>query len=390
MTVLDLLIVLFIVSASIGGYRAGFIARATSWSGLVVGIALAFGLIPVVVALMGSVDDAWTLLAALAVLVAAAAGGQVLGLMIGERLRIAIPERVEVSDRVAGAAIGGLGVFVMFWLLVPTLAAVPGWTADQIDGSLLTRTVVERLPEPPDTLGALRDAVGDDAFPLVFAEAPVIADPGPAPTSHQLTPRVEELVSGSIVKIWAASCGRFQEGTGYVIAPGFILTNAHVVAGSHDSRITDAEGDVHPTRLVSYDPIRDLAVLHAADLETLPLFFGESVAGEVVAVFGHPGGSGLRIAPAKVSEVVRARGRDLYDTIDTVREVLVLAVSLELGDSGAPLINAAGEVVGVAFAVAPDASDVAYAVTSEEVKVLLDTLDMSTEPPAVDSLDCLG
>jgi len=390
MTVLDLLILLFIVSAGIGGYRAGFIARATSWSGLVVGIALAFGLIPVVVALMGSVDDAWTLLAALAVLVAAAAGGQVLGLMIGERLRIAIPERVETSDRVAGAVIGGLGVFVMFWLLVPTLAAVPGWTADQIDDSLLSRTVVERLPEPPDTLGALRDAVGDDTFPPVFAEAPVIGDPGPAPTSHQLTPRVEDLVSGSIVKVWAASCGRFQEGTGYVVAPGFVLTNAHVVAGSNDSRVTDNDGNGHPSRLVAYDPIRDLAVLYAEDLERQPLFFGESVAGEVVAVFGHPGGSGLRIAPANVSEVVRARGRDLYDSIDTVREVLVLAVSLELGDSGAPLINAAGEVVGVAFAVAPDETDVAYAVTTDEVMALLSTLDMTGVPASVDSLECIG
>ena len=389
-TVLDLLILLFFVSASVGGYRVGFIARAASWSGLAVGVALAFRFIPVVVALMGSADDAWRLLAALGLLVAAATGGQMLGLMIGERLRIGIPERVEVSDRIAGAAIGGLGVFVMFWLLVPTLAAVPGWTADQIDDSLLTRTFVERLPTPPDTLGALRHAVGDDAFPMVFAESPVMGDPGPAPLAHQLSPRVEELVSDSIVRVWAASCGRFQEGTGYVIAPGLVLTNAHVVAGSNSTRVTDNDGQAHSSDIVAYDPIRDLAVLSAEDLGRQPLFFGESVAGEVVAVFGHPGGSGLRIAPARVSEVVRARGRDLYDTVDTIREVLVVAVSLELGDSGAPLVNAAGEVVGVAFAVAPDATEVAYAVTTAEVMTLLDTLDMSTQPPAVDSLECLG
>ncbi len=390
MAVLDVLIVLFIVSAGIGGYRAGFIARATSWSGLMVGIALAFGLIPIVVTLLDSVDDAWTLLAALAVLVAAAAGGQVLGLMAGERLRIAIPDRVEPGDRVAGAAIGGVGVFVLFWLLVPTLAAVPGWTSDQVGSSLLTRAVVERLPDPPDTLGALRDAVGDDAFPSVFTDAPVIGDPGPVPDAHQLTPRVEDLVTRSIVKIWAASCGRFQEGTGYVVAPGLVVTNAHVVAGGNDFRVTDDAGKGHAARLVAYDPLRDLAVIEAVDLDRQALFTGSSEAGEVVAVFGHPGGSGLRIAPARVSEVVRARGRDLYDTVDTVREVLVLATALELGDSGAPLVNAAGEVVGVAFAVAPDASNVAYAVTDEEIAALVDQLDTSLPLPSVDPLGCLG
>lgn len=390
MTVLDLLVVLLIASACMGGYRAGFVARAMAWTGLAVGIGLAFVLIPVVVALLGSLDDAWTLLAALAVLVAAAAAGQVLGLMIGERLRIAIPNRIQTGDRLAGAVIGGLGVFVMFWMLVPTLASVPGWTADQVGDSLLTREVVERLPEPPDTLGVLRDAVGDDSFPSVFANAPVIGDPGPAPDSHLLTPRVQELVSRSIVKVWSASCGRFQEGSGYVVAPALIVTNAHVVAGGNEFRVTDNAGVGHSARLVAYDPIRDLAVLYAEDLDRQPLFTGTSEPGEVVAVFGHPGGSDLRIAPARVSEVVRARGRDLYDTVDTVREVLVLAVALNLGDSGAPLVNAAGEVVGVAFAVAPDTSDVAYAVTTEEIRALLDPLSGATSYVDVDSMACLG
>ena len=389
MTVLDLLILLVVVSASLGGYRAGFIARATAWSGLILGIAIAFGLIPVVVALLGSVDDAWTLLAALAVLVAAAAAGQVLGLMAGERLRIAIPDRVDTSDRVAGAAIGGVGVFVILWLLVPTLSAVPGWTADQVSESLLTRVVVERLPEPPDTLGALRDAVGEDTFPAAFNEAPVIGDPGPAPASHQLTPRVEELVARSVVKVWAATCGSFQEGSGYAVGDHLVVTNAHVVAGGNDFRVTDDEGEGHSARLVVFDPIRDLAVLYAPDYERPPLFVGDGAADDVLAAFGHPGGSGLRVAPARVSEVVRARGRDLYDTTDTVREVLVLAVALDLGDSGAPVVNAAGEVVGVAFAVAPDASNVAYAVTSEEVAAALDMVSGGVEPISVDSQGCL-
>jgi len=390
MTVLDVLVVLIIVSACLGGYRAGFIARATAWSGLVIGVALAFGVIPIVVAALGPAGDAWTLMAALAILVGAAAGGQMLGLLAGERLRIAAPDRVERGDRVAGAVVGGVGVFAMFWLLIPTLAAVPGWTADQVGASLLARTVVERLPEPPDTLEALRGAVGGNAFPAVLNESPVIGDPGPAPLAHALSPRVEALVSESVVKIWAASCGRFQEGTGYVVGPDLVVTNAHVVAGGNEFRITDAAGTSLDARLVAYDPARDLALLYSEDLDRRVLFAGEAVADEVIAVFGHPGGAALRVTPARVAEVVRARGRDLYDTTDTVREVMVLAVALELGDSGAPLVNAAGEVVGIAFAVAPDSTDVAYAVTTSEVSELVATIGPGANPPSVGSQDCLG
>ena len=390
MTILDLLVLLSIATACFGGYRAGFIAKATSWVGLTVGVALAFGIIPVVVGLLDSADDAWILLTALAVLVAAAAGGHVLGIMAGERLRIAMPERVETSDRVAGSVVGGLGVLILFWLLIPTLAAVPGWPADQVDASLLARTVAERLPEPPDTLEVLRKAVGADTFPAGFAEAPVIGDPGPPPSNHDLTPRVEMLVSQSVVKIWAESCGRFQEGTGHVLGPHLVVTNAHVVAGGNAFRVTDDDGVGHGARLVAYDAVRDLAVLFVEDLDRQALFSRSAVADEVVAVFGHPGGSSLRIAPARVSELVRARGRDLYDTIDTVRDVIVVAASLELGDSGAPLINAAGEVVGVVFAVAPDSSSVAYAVTIDEVKALTGSLRNNLNPPSVDAQACLG
>jgi S1-C subfamily serine protease len=95
-------------------------------------------------------------------------------------------------------------------------------------------------------------------------------------------------------------------------------------------------------------------------------------------VFGHPGGGPLRIAPFQVGEEVQASGRDIYDRNRTERDVLILSASLAPGDSGAALIDGAGTVVGVAFAIAPDKPGVAYALSMDELNEVL-TGDLTSE-----------
>ena len=94
--------------------------------------------------------------------------------------------------------------------------------------------------------------------------------------------------------------------------------------------------------------------------------------GERGAVFGHPNGQDqLRVAPARISQQVTARGRDLYDAHRTDRDVFILASTLRPGDSGGALTNLDGEVVGVAFAIAPDEPGTAYALTAKELRTAL-------------------
>jgi S1-C subfamily serine protease len=88
-------------------------------------------------------------------------------------------------------------------------------------------------------------------------------------------------------------------------------------------------------------------------------------------VFGHPGGGGLEISPFEVGDEITALGKDIYDRQDSRRQVLVLAAQLQPGDSGSALVDAEGNVIGVAFAVAPDRTDVAYALTLDEVRAVL-------------------
>ncbi|MCP4962113.1 MAG: MarP family serine protease [Actinomycetia bacterium] len=367
MTVLDLLIVLFVLSAGFGGYRAGFVERATGWIGLLLGVAVALLVIPVLVRLLENVDDAWILLSALVVLVSAAAVGQIIGLQLGERLRSSMPTGVGPTDRTAGAIAGAVGVLVMFWLLVPTLGEVPGWTSDQIEGSFIANTIDERLPQPPDALSALREAVGERSFPTVFEEAPELTAPGPPPAEVPLDDRSQAIVAESVVRIHVPACSRIQQGTGYVAENGIVITNAHVVAGATEVKVIDGGGERHSGVIVGFDADRDLAAVMVEGLDRRPLVPATIEAGDVAAVFGHPGGGALRVAPATVGDVLRASGRDLYDEVETQREVLVLGADLWLGDSGAPVVDIHGAIVGVAFAVAPDGEHTAYAVTTAEV-----------------------
>lgn len=382
MSLLDLLVLLFVISAVYSGHRAGFVSRAAGWAGLIVGITVAVLLLPLVVSITDSLDDAWVLLAALVLLVAAAASGQVLGLHVGERLRGSLPVRAGPTDRIVGAVAGGLAVIVMFWLLLPSLAAVPGWTSEQVAGSFVAGRLEAALPEPPDTLSALRDAVGDESFPTVFDETASLVDPGPAPLSVVLDPDVNERVRASIVRVQTQACGRTQQGTGFVQAPGLVVTNAHVVAGASSAKVITADGTVVTGTVVAFDAARDLAAVRFVDLDLAPLNTVAPEPGQLSAAFGHPGGGELRVAPARVADVLRASGRDLYDEVDTVREVLVLAVNLRLGDSGAPIVDQRGSVIGVAFAVAPDGEDTAYALTTDEVASFLAASDTNQPLPA--------
>ncbi|MEQ1786475.1 MAG: trypsin-like peptidase domain-containing protein, partial [Acidimicrobiales bacterium] len=173
------------------------------------------------------------------------------------------------------------------------------------------------------------------------------------------------------VKVQGVACRRIQEGSGFVVAPGLVVTNAHVVAGERETVVQRSDGSEVRAIVVAFDPNRDLAVLRADDLGRPALERSTIEEGGVGAVFGHPGGGDLRAAPFQVGQQVTATGTDIYDQRATEREVLILASALRPGDSGAALVDPSGRVVGVAFAIAPDRPGVAYALAMEELDAVL-------------------
>jgi S1-C subfamily serine protease len=124
---------------------------------------------------------------------------------------------------------------------------------------------------------------------------------------------------------------------------------------------------------IAFDPRRDLALVHVPSLGLRPLGRRDAAVGAKGAVFGHPAGGDLRIAPARVADRIVAVGTDIYRTRDTRRDVLVTAAHLVPGDSGAPLVDERGMVMGVAFAIDPAHPDTSYALTTAELDPVLAT-----------------
>lgn len=375
MNSLDLVIVLAAAGAAFGGWRLGFLARVVSWVGLALGLMVAARFLPAAVRAFEGPDPTSKLMIAGVVLLGGAFVGQGVGLLLGSSLRRFVPVGpVRVVDSAVGGLVGTLGVLAALWLLLPAIADVPGAVARQARTSVITRALDTSLPAPPDTLKALRRVVGETNFPRVFEALRPAPVTGPPPASTGIDPAILDRVAGSTVKISGVACSRTQEGSGFSAAPDTVVTNAHVVAGHRPGRtsVERPDGRSFPATVVVFDPERDLAVLRVPGLSQAPLAVGEGKVGDRGAVMGHPGGQAqLRIAPAAIRQRVDAVGRDLYDARTTQRDVFILAAALRPGDSGAALVNQAGEVMGVAFAIAPDQPGTAYAVTNKELRAVL-------------------
>jgi S1-C subfamily serine protease len=382
---LDLLVLMAAVAAAVGGYRLGFLARVTSWIGMGLGAVLGDRIAKAILDTIDAPSEGQALAVVVGTLLGCAFLGQALGLVAGQRLRHVLPfGGVRQADRVAGAGAGVIGVVLALWLLLPIMAEKNGWFSVQARTSALAEAVDENFPEAPNS--ALRRYLTEGQLARVVDGLERAPDVGPPPAASGLPQAVVDRVVASTVKVEGVACRRIQEGSGFVVGPDLVVTNAHVVAGEDETVLERSDGSEVRAEVVAFDPNRDLAVLRADDIDRTALPLGDTDVGGTGAVFGHPGGGPLRAAPFQVGREVRARGTDIYDRNETERDVLVLAAALRPGDSGGALVDAGGAVVGVAFAIAPDRDGVSYALAMSELQAVLGS-NLTNE---VDTGPCLG
>jgi S1-C subfamily serine protease len=373
----------------VGGYRLGLVVGGTSCVFLVQALVLATLAVPAVVTFLGGTDPTVRLIIGAFFFVGVGYGGQYLGRLVGSRYRAQLDLGPYLPfDRVAGAAAAPFVVLLGLWLLVlPALSDVTGAPARLARHSAVARVVDAVLPDAPDASQALRRLAGPAASPQVFGGLLPSLDTGPPPTSTPLTAATIARVTASTVKVEGTACRSVRDGSGFSVARDLVMTNAHVVAGQDDTFVVRPDGARLEATAVAFDPDRDLALLSVPGLDQPPLTIATGAVGTTVAVFGHPGGQAdLSISPASIRQQVRAVGRGLYGSAVVRRNVYVLAAELAPGDSGAGLVNEDGDVVGVAFAIAPDRETTAYALTAEEMRPLLET----TSPIPVDTGPCLS
>jgi S1-C subfamily serine protease len=369
---LDVILGIAFVSALIGGWRVGLVARVASWIGAAAGFLLALRLLPLALRKVGEVSPTGRLFLTLALLLVGAAIGGAIGEAIGSALRRAVPPPARILDRSGGAVVGVVGLVVGLWLFLPIVAQVPGAAAQQARNSKILTAIDDVAPDPPDASRAVRSLVGDARFPDVFADLRPAPDIGPPPSEIPVAATVVARAVQSTVNVEADGCGGRHEGSGFAVAENLIATNAHVVAGADRVRVRRPDGRLLASTIVLFDPDRDLALLSVPRLGQAALAIESAEEGTPGAVLGYPGGQDtVRVAPAVIRREAPTTGRDIYNRRQTTRQVLYLASELRPGDSGSALIDGDGRVIGVAFAIAPDRPGTAFALDDSELREAL-------------------
>ena len=369
---LDLLLILLAGLAAYGGWRLGFLRRLSGWLGAAAGMAVAIVLLPRLVERLSLGSDLAIVMVSTALLVLLASIGQGLGASIGSRLRQEVDSpAVRQLDAVGGSLLGVGAVVVLAWLVVPVMAEAAGWPSASARGSTLARLVDEHLPDPPPQITDLERELAGGGYPQLFTGLRAAPDIASAPADSGMPQAVLESAARSVVRVRAEACGRLQSGSGFVVQPGIVATNAHVVAGAEQLSLDTPDGTRTEGVVVAFDPAVDLALV-ATDLDRPALALAEPSAGERGLVMGFPGGGPFEPSPFEVGDLLGARGLDIYDAETVDRDILALAAALEPGDSGSAVLRSDGVVIGVAVAVAPDQPEVAYALNATELDQLLD------------------
>jgi len=366
----DAIAIAVLVLAVLAGIRTGALPQVGGISGAILGLILMLNLAPWLLDVTGGLEPIARALVVLGAVLAAVIVGEMIGSALGATLSGRISWGVLTGvDRFFGGLLGGAQAILIIWLAGGLLAAGPFPNlARAATQSSTVRLFDAYLPQPTEVVGEIATALDSSGLPDVFVGLePLPLSPVDTPTRTE-TERIARAAEPGTAKVSTAACGKQVNGTGAIVADGYVVTNAHVVAGATIIRVTIGS-DVADATAVLFDPDLDVALLHAPGLSGTPLRFAakDPVRGAMGAALGYTGGGPLVVLPAAVSGSYSATGRDIYDKTRITRQILELRAAVDPGDSGGPLVLADGTIGGLVFAESRTDPAVGYALAPTTV-----------------------
>ena len=346
MTGIDWLIVAFAAILAAFGFRRGFIVGVLSLGGFAIGAFIGTRLGPLLLPQGSSSPYAPAFGLFGAVLAGAILASGLEGVGLRLRRAIVLPG-VGMLDGLLGAALGaalGLGIA---WIVAAVAAQAPGH--DQLRADIQRSAILRELNVLLPPSGAILNALSRlDPLPSIAGPSPGVGAPVPRIAR---TPAVGA-ATHSVVRILGTACGLAIEGSGWVAAPGVVVTNAHVIAGEQDTSVQDGGGSPSmAARALAFDPIDDVAVLGVPGLNAPALGLVQSPSlGTAGAILGYPENGPLRVTPGRIGRTQTVLTDDVYGRGPVSRVLTPLRGVVRPGNSGGPLVDSGGHVLTTVFA----------------------------------------
>jgi S1-C subfamily serine protease len=366
-TKVDLGAIAFCFLTAFIGWRKGLVSSALSVAGIVLGAWLGSRLGPQL--LEDGADSPYTPLAALAGAAVGAIVLEALGTLAGATLRGRLrTPRLRSLDAIGGIVLGAVAGLAVVWVIGAVALLWPGQSGlrEGAQGSFVLRRLNQVVP-PRDLLNALARI---DPFPAITGPAAPAQPPDPRLAVAPAVRRAE----ASVVRVLGTACGIGVEGTGWVAKPGLVVTAAHVVAGEDDTLVALDSGARYRAVAVAFDARNDIAVLRVEGLDATALSLAEPRSGAAVAILGYPENGPLTATPGRIGRTSFFLSEDAYGRGPVSRAITALRGRVRHGDSGAPAIDAAGQVQTTVFA-ARRGQAAGYGVATSVVRRVLDSAD---------------
>ena len=376
------------------GFRRGILRTILSIIGLIVGGAAGAIATPSIQSLISNNAFGFKPTIGLTSMILGASLGMFLFGVLGSFLRVVLLPLpfMKTIDSLIGFGLAIVAVASISSTLSSAAQVIPNKTVNNLfSQSQLISQIDQYLPERfKDAAQKIQNVITDSPLPEVFKS---LVESRITPTQLETDVAIPEIVTKSVASTVridgiAESCSAAMVGTGFIVSPERVITNAHVVAGVKEPVITLFNSQTQlGGRVIAIDRKKDIAIIFVPGLTGEKLtFIGPVTPNEIGFVVGYPNGGNLRTMPVSVTSEFESIGTDIDGNGETRRDVIVFGGDVKPGNSGGPLLNDQGQVLGVVFAADAENKNTGYALAPSEVAKLVS--ETSSVMQAIETGEC--
>ena len=376
------------------GFRRGILRTVLSIIGLLVGGAAGAIATPSIQSLISNNAFGFKPTIGLTSIILGASLGMFLFGILGSFLRVVLLPFpfMKTIDSLIGFVLAIIAVASISSTLSSAAQVIPNKTVNNLfSQSQFIAQIDLYLPERfKNAAQKIQNVITDSPLPEVFKS---LVESRITPTQLESDVAIPEIVTKSVASTVridgiAESCSAAMVGTGFIVSPERVITNAHVVAGVIDPVVTVSNSKTQLSgKVIAIDRKKDIAIIYVPGLNGEKLtFIGPATPNEIGFVVGYPNGGNLRTSAVSVSSEFESIGTDIDGNGETKRDVIVFGGDVRPGNSGGPLLNEQGQVLGVVFAADAENKNTGYALAPSEVAKLVS--ETSSVMEAIETGNC--